>query len=52
MIKHNAGAEEVGHALCTDKIFSLNLQFLPITSSSLYWLSEHATNYQWRTIGS
>ena len=22
MIKHNAGAEEVGHALCADEIFS------------------------------
>ena len=51
----NAGAEEVGHALCAAKVFSLNLQFLHITSSSViyqYWLSEHTTNYQWRTIGS
>ena len=52
MTKHNTGAEKVGHALCADKIFSRNLQFLPITSSSVNWLSEHATNYQWITIGS
>ena len=37
MIKHNAGAEEVGHALCAAIIFSLNLQFLPITSSSVIY---------------
>ena len=37
MIKHNAGVEEVGHALCADKIFSLNLQYLHITSSSIIY---------------
>ena len=37
MIKHNAGAEEVGHALCADEILSLNLQYLHITSSSIIY---------------
>ena len=39
MIKHYAGAEEVGHmhTLCADKLFSLNIQFLPITSSSVIY---------------
>ena len=31
MVKYNAGAMEVGHALCAAKnIISLNFQFLPI----------------------
>ena len=34
MIKHNAGAEEVGHALGADKIFSLNNSY---TSSSVIY---------------
>ena len=34
MIKHNAGAEEVGHALGAAKIFSLNNSY---TSSSVIY---------------
>ena len=41
IIKRIAGADEVGHALCAAKNnISLNVQFLPITSSNIMMSSE------------
>ena len=47
MVKYNAGAMEVGHALCAAKnIISLNFQFLPIydVQWDSHWLLFRYTN--------
>ena len=46
VIKCIAGADAVGHALCAAKNnISLNIQFLPITSSNMMMSSETVIHY-------